>query len=593
MHGLIAYSGPDSVGARRIIETIAAGGLELASSSDGRTLVAVHGAGSVTRLVTEQGTATAFYGSAAQGCMSSSASLLDADPDDVVAAGFDSDGRLVVAAGRGSHRIFVVHDTSGGVWVSSSLHSLRRANPSLRLDRSYEDFLLGFGFVPDPHSMYDGVRVLKAGTRVSPASANGGIENVTPISYAPNTSTKRDEIIDALHDTLVETIAEQAGTHRRHAVLLGGFDSALVAAVLVGLGHEVETYTFRFADKTYVQRNIDQFTAHLGVRHHWVDFDSSVIAENLRGFADTFTQPCSQPHYQIHTLHAARRIAADGHDHIFTGDGCDAIFLGYPTVSRRASISAATKRIPPALTRLAIGGLSNSIVERRLGHVARMVRGTLNNRLLDEIVGAHLPTQVFDAAALARLRESAPPHQAEEVLAIRTRLAAGLDNLNRTQLAFNGNGLNGQSKVKVDGAVASTGIAQASPFMHSRLRTFVSGIPFEYLRSQGSSAASAGKEILVDMVRRRGLLPDVVIDQPKQSPSDSPVDDWYMNELRDEIMSQLGDLPFSWNRRYVEGLLAPKLAESWYRNKVSISHHTMQVIGLLASYASFNRASER
>jgi hypothetical protein len=237
--------------------------------------------------------------------------------------------------------------------------------------------------------------------------------------------------------------------------------------------------------------------------------------------------------------------------------------------------------------------LSNSIVERRLGHVARMVRGTLNNRLLDEIVGAHLPTQVFDAAALARLRESAPPHQAEEVLAIRTRLAAGLDNLNRTQLAFNGNGLNGQSKVKVDGAVASTGIAQASPFMHSRLRTFVSGIPFEYLRSQGSSAASAGKEILVDMVRRRGLLPDVVIDQPKQSPSDSPVDDWYMNELRDEIMSQLGDLPFSWNRRYVEGLLAPKLAESWYRNKVSISHHTMQVIGLLASYASFNRASER
>jgi hypothetical protein len=66
-----------------------------------------------------------------------------------------------------------------------------------------------------------------------------------------------------------------------------------------------------------------------------------------------------------------------------------------------------------------------------------------------------------------------------------------------------------------------------------------------------------------------------------------------MNELRDEIMSQLGDLPFSWNRRYVEGLLAPKLAESWYRNKVSISHHTMQVIGLLASYASFNRASER
>jgi hypothetical protein len=233
--------------------------------------------------------------------------------------------------------------------------------------------------------------------------------------------------------------------------------------------------------------------------------------------------------------------------------------------------------------------MSNGSVERRLGHVARMARGTLRNRLLDETVGAHLPTQIFDTAALARLRNSAAPTQAEAVLAIRTRLAAGLEQLNRTQLAFNGNGLNGQSKVKVDGAVAATGVAQASPFMHARLRTFVSGIPFEYLRSSGSSASSAGKEILVDMVRRRGLLPDVIIDQPKQSPSDSPVDGWYMNELRAEILDQLADLPFTWNRRYVEGLLAPKAAESWYRNKVSLSHHTMQVIGLLASYASFNR----
>ena len=83
----------------------------------------------------------------------------------------------------------------------------------------------------------------------------------------------------------------------------------------------------------------------------------------------------------------------------------------------------------------------------------------------------------------------------------------------------------------------------------------------------------------------------MIIDQPKQSPSDSPVDDWYMHDLRDDVMQQLNDLPFALNRRYVAGLLAPKLAEKWYREKVSLSHHTLQVIGLLASYASFNRSS--
>lgn len=588
MHGLIAYSGPDTAAARLAIDALSPGS-DVAVSGDRRTVVAALGSGTTSRLVTTADSATAFFGSSAQGCASTTSALLDGDPDDVVAVGFTHDGRLIGAAGRGSHRLFVCSGRDGGTWMSSSIDALRRVVPTLALDRSYEDFLLGFGFVPEPRSLYAGVEVVKAGTRVR----DGAVENVAPIGHPANTASDRDSIIDALHDTLIETIVDQAGSHRRHAVLLGGFDSALVAAVLVGLGHEVETYTFRFADSTYVQRNVDLLATHLGIRHHWVDFDSSVIAANLRGFAGVFTQPGSQPHYQIHTLHAARQIAADGHTHIFTGDGCDAIFLGYPTVSRRAAIAAATKRMPSALTRLAAGALSTGPAERRLGHVARMARGTLRNRLLDETVGAHLPTQVFDAAALERLRTSPPPAQAESVLAVRTRLAAGLDHLNRTQLAFNGNGLNGQSKVKVDGAVAATGVAQASPFMHARLRSFVSGIPFEFLRSSGSSASSAGKEILVDMVRRRGLLPDVIIDQPKQSPSDSPVDGWYMRELRAEVLDQLHDLPFAWNRRYVEGLLAPKAAEAWYRNKVSLSHHTMQVIGLLTSYAAFNRSLDR
>ncbi len=593
MHGVFAYSGPDPRAAQRWVDSLAStgdGAIEtvVTPAASGTTTIGAFGSGLVACLSRSDTGATAFFGSVASRCSSTPASLLDGDPDDVVAVGCDRSGALVVAAGRGSHRLFVHRTSDGATYATSSLAALRAAIPGLRLDRSYEDFLLGFGFVPEPSSMFEGVRVVKAGTRIG---ATGAVETVTAVTHPANTATDRTDIIASLHDTLVETIVEQAGPHRRHAVLLGGFDSALVAAVLVSLGHEVETYTFRFADEKFVQRNVDALTSHLGVRHHWVDFDSSVIGANLRGFAGVFTQPGSQPHYQIHTLHAARRIADDGHRHIFTGDGCDAIFLGYPTVSRRAAISSALGRVPAPLTRLAIGALSSGPIERRLGHVARMGRGQLNNRLLPPTIGAHLPTQVLDSAAIARLRTSTSPAQAEDVASIRARLAQGLDHLNRTQLAFNGNGLNGQSKVKVDGAVAATGVAQASPFMHARLRSFVAGIPFEMLRSSGSSAASAGKEILVDLVRSRRLLPDAIIDQPKQSPSDSPVDAWYANELRSEILAQFDDLPFTWNRRYVEGLLAPKLAESWYRERISLSHHTMQAIGLLASYAAFNRRS--
>jgi hypothetical protein len=55
------------------------------------------------------------------------------------------------------------------------------------------------------------------------------------------------------------------------------------------------------------------------------------------------------------------------------------------------------------------------------------------------------------------------------------------------------------------------------------------------------------------------------------------------------MLNQMQDLPFAVNTKYVNTILRAKYPETWYRNKVSIAHHTMQAIGLLASYASFNR----
>jgi hypothetical protein len=62
-----------------------------------------------------------------------------------------------------------------------------------------------------------------------------------------------------------------------------------------------------------------------------------------------------------------------------------------------------------------------------------------------------------------------------------------------------------------------------------------------------------------------------------------------MTSLKENIVAQLQDLPFPVNTKYVNTLLREKYAEKWYRNNVSIGHHALQAIGLLASYASFNR----
>lgn len=527
-----------------------------------------------------------FFGSAAVAAATmhrGASTLLDAAPDDVVACAVDAGG-LTIAANRGNHRLFV-HRHNGSITTCSSLWLLAQATKA-PIDRSYENFVLGFGFYPGTMSPFVGIESLPAGQR---RSGDATSTTEPPAARTFPTPASFDAAVPVLRDAFMGAIESQAAGSTRHAVLLGGFDSMLVAASLRSLGHEVHTYTFSFGEPKYEQRNVTDFVARFGITHHPVAIRPNDVVDVLERFGRTFYQPGAQAHYQIFTLLASRMIAADGHDHIFNGDGCDAVFLSYPTVNRRAALNRRLSRLPNGVVRLAGSPLRTRQAERSLGHVARTMRSVLDNLLLDEPARGHLPTRYLDDFALNLLRSDAPPAQAEAMGAIRNRLAAAVSDQSGPKRAFHGNGLTGQSKVKVDGAVCDTGVPHFTPYLDPSLRGFVSSLPIDYLKKQDDSPAANGKELLVAMVRRYGMLPDSFVNQPKQSPVDSPVDDWYSRDVRARVVALLGDLPFAANPKYIDQLLKRKRAETWYRERVSIGHHALQAVGLLASYASFNR----
>jgi hypothetical protein len=516
--------------------------------------------------------------------------LLDGRPDDLVALMSDDEsGTLTIAAGAGMHRLFVA-DVDGGALVSTQLAPLARAlGPDLALDRTYEDFLLGFGFLPDGRTPYARINILGPGTaRALPTGQERKVDRGTG---SETTIDLRDPtaVSTELHARFFDALAEQAGSHRRHAVLLGGFDSALVAAGLRQMGHEVECYTFGFGDPRYEQRNVASFTSSIGAPHHWVRFDAPLVGDLLDHFDTLINQPGAQPHYQLHTVHASTIIAADGHSHVFTGDGCDAAFLGYPTVNRRARALARLGSVPAPVLNTISKLAGRPSVEKRLGHIARMSRSMLENLSLPEPARSHLPTRYLDDTALARLRAAGAPPQAESVTVTRERLAAPTADLDPTRRAFQGNAMTGQSKAKVEGSVATSGVAQFSPFMHPLLKDFAAQLPLEALRPEGSKASAAGKAVLVAMARKYALVPETIITMPKQSPSDSPIDRWYAGPLRPLVDELMGGLPFEIDRSYLDEILAPKRAEELFRSRVSISHHAFQAIGLLCSYATFTR----
>jgi asparagine synthetase B (glutamine-hydrolysing) len=503
---------------------------------------------------------------------------------DLVLLGWNEESGLVGRTGRSSHRLYQVEPPEGGVLVASNLYLLKALLGSDRqVDRSYEDCLLGFGILPDGRTTIEGVRSLPAEAIV--AIDADSVHRPEP-GGTMTVPSDRAGVVSELYERFMAALEVQAAEAGHHAVLLGGFDSALVVAGLKRLGHTVETYTFQFPDPRFDQRNVDVVADALDITTHWVPITPEVIETGMRNFGEVVGLPSGQPHYQLHTIHTSGVIAQQGHDHVFTGDGCDAVFLGYPTVSRRAALTRRMAHLPTPLVHTGIKVLGAAAVERRFGHVARVGRTSLERTLLPEPARGHLPTRYLDAVSLSRLRLGPPPPQAEPLEELRIRLAAPHADLDPIRLAFHGNALTQQSRTKVEAAVASTGLAQHTPYTHPFVKDFVAALPADLLRSPGSAAGGHGKEILVEMIHRFDLLPRAIVEQPKQSPSDSPIDSWYAGPLRATLFELLRDLPFDWNRAYVEEILAPKLVERWYRERVSISHHAFQAIGILWSYAA-------
>jgi len=410
MYGLIAHSGPSSQRFDSACELARELGADIRIAVSSQSVrIAVLGDSRATALNNEAG----FYGSGARIAKlhySSADTLLNNAPDDVIAAACASD-ELIVATGRGNHRLFS-HSVDNDTLLSSSLHLLARTTGS-DIDRGYEDFMLGFGFYPDTHTAYDKISAVPSGTRWN--VTNRATTHTTVSHPEISSPSSFEAAIPELRDRFFGALEDLAAGSKRHAVLLGGFDSMLVAASLRRMGHEVDTYTFTFGNASYEQRNVDAFVRDLGITHHNVLFTPDIIESNLRQFGRYFTQPGAQAHYQIHTLSASQQAQRDGHTEIFNGDGCDAVFLSYPTVNRRAALNKRLSRIPHWLLVAARSPLRTGFAEKHLGHVARTARSVIGNLMLDEPARGHLPTRYLDDYALSRLRRGPSPKQVETV----------------------------------------------------------------------------------------------------------------------------------------------------------------------------------
>lgn len=505
-----------------------------------------------------------------------------------------STGDLLLASDPyGARNWFIAEGDT--IAFSSRLRALAEGvKSSNSLDRSYEDFLLVHGFYPHGRTPYEGVRAQNKGELLIWRSGNTERYAIKPSSIWRDMQVRAEDVpsaieaVDLVHDAFLRATVEQAPSELgKVGVLLGGFDSALVASALHKLGADVETFSFHYDDEGYNQPNTDKLADYLGIQHHWVKIERSMIQDGLAHFADRFQQPTNWPNYVIQTAHLCDEIAKRGITHCYTGDGCDAVFMGYPGTYQRAKFMNALPSLPRSVAAVLRVIAERPFLEKNLGHPYRVGLGALRSLARTRTARTFMSFRVMDELTLRQLRDGAGPQEAADIEEIIAELSEPHVDLEALRLAYLGKAMVSPNRNKLIGSSDASGLAIFSPYMHPAMKAIAQALPADLMRPEDENKSITGKYILSRMAVEKGLLPEEIVYQPKMAAVDAPVDAWYAGPLRRILMRQMADLPFSVDAEYLERLLDEKPAERWFRDKVLTDKVISHAASMLATYASF------
>lgn len=526
--------------------------------------------------------------------------FLDGVSGSFVLALWDSNaGRFILANDPAGMRTAYFLETEAGFAFSTTLYALNCATEKgLEIDRSLEDFLLGYEFLPWGQTLYRGVRSMGKGAmlvwcdgRLTQHASRQADCSAWRFENLVGAGATEEQAGDVLFDLFMRCLGDVLPTDKRVAVLLGGFDSALIVAACRALGKEVDAYTFRFSNERYNQSHVEQLARACGATHHWVDITPDTLEFGLGMYPVWFNQPSGMPHYLVQTAHVLRRMREDGHRHCLTGDGCDEIFLGYPSVFRRAQWFQRHGPAPAWMRKAGLWVLGRRFVEDHMGHAARFIRNFLAISGRPMPRRGHVSNRILDEYALRNLRKDVP-RQAVDPETILAALSMDLGGLSPLRLAYHGKSMPGLNKTKLAGISSVSGLTVLSPFQHPDLVAFAKSLPESLLRSS-SENSSNGKLLLMRTVDRKALLSREVIYQRKASPVAGMADQWYMGPLKELMLRLVNTLPFDFDRQTVQRMLAFKPIEHLFRLRISLGHYVLNAPALLATYATFNDERRR
>ena len=467
---------------------------------------------------------------------------------------------------------------SGGELLFASelkaLHASDTFQP--QVDRNALALYLRHGYVPEPHSIYEGVYKLPPGTSLSVRqSAPGALP--TPVPYWQLSSA----IIDARRhlmpadpaaglDALEAALAQSVGLRMvadvpLGAFLSGGIDSSLVVALMQAQSSRpVKTFTIGFEVPDYDEAPYARAVAkHLGTEHTELYVrpdDALAVIPRLPGMYDEPFADCSQiPTYLVSALAREQVTVA------MSGDAGDELFAGYSRYAVAHGLWQRQRRWPMAVRRAAAAGLQAlspgswdrifGVLHPLLPAAARQPMPGDKLHKLSRLLAEDDPLAMyFKLISLWQTPEDAVPgaHEPDSALAVARAAPPGLNDIERMMYVDSLHYLPGDILAKVDRASMACSLEARVPFLDPAVVALAWQLPFNV-----KLRAGAGKWILRELLAR--YLPRPLFERPKRGFA-VPIDQWLRGPLREWAEHLLAE------RRLAEaGFFAPQAVRAVWR----------------------------
>ncbi|MCA1641895.1 MAG: asparagine synthase (glutamine-hydrolyzing) [Acidobacteria bacterium] len=445
----------------------------------------------------------------------------------------ESKRELFVARDRaGKKPLYYSLTQSGALVFGSELKSLL-LHPEVGrgIDLEALDAYVTFGYVPDPLSIFEGVRKLPPGHTLTFDGSSVSVEQYWDFPMETDAAPRdEEEYVEELRALLDEAVRVRlVADVPLGAFLSGGVDSSAVVGLMARhTPQPVKTFSIGFREDSFDELRY----ARVAARHFATDHHEFIVTPDICQVVDELVWHFDEPFADSSAIptHAVSKLARGHVKVVLSGDGGDELFAGYTryVVERQRRLF---DRVPRPVRRGLMEPLSRALPHGAWGRnyiyngaqdtVGRFVNSlsiftSLNKRLLY--------TEEFRRSLAGRLTATERFVQIASRANANDPLAAMLYLDSKTYLP-------GDILTKVDRMSMAVSLEARVPLLDHKLIEFAARVP-SALKMRGLETKYLFKRAV------RGLVPDEILDRPKQG-FGVPVARWINEELRERMRDTL------------------------------------------------------